>query len=42
VETARLGPRVVGVRDSKNVDTSPVLSFSQAAFRRFVTDVKSR
>jgi Domain of unknown function (DUF397) len=41
VETARLG-RNVGVRDSKHVDTSPVLEFSQDAFRRFVAGVKSQ
>lgn len=40
VETARLSAGTVGVRDSKNVATSPVLRFGQAAFRQFIAGVK--
>jgi Domain of unknown function (DUF397) len=42
VETARLSARsVVGVRDSKNIATSPVLTFTQSEWRGFVGSVKS-
>jgi hypothetical protein len=41
VETARLSAERIGVRDSKNVALSPVLSFAPGAWRVFVGEVKS-
>jgi hypothetical protein len=41
VEVARLTSRNVGVRDSKIVTTSPVLSFSPREWRSFIGTVKT-
>jgi hypothetical protein len=41
VETARLSAERIGVRDSKDVAASPVLSFSSNAWRSFVGEVKA-
>jgi hypothetical protein len=41
VEVARLTGKNVGVRDSKIVATSPVLSFSPREWRSFVGTVKT-
>jgi hypothetical protein len=41
VETARLSAARIGVRDSKNVAASPVLSFAPVEWRSFIGDVKS-
>jgi hypothetical protein len=40
VEVARLSVRHVGVRDSKDVATSPVLSFEPQEWRSFLGTVK--
>jgi hypothetical protein len=41
VETARLSAERIGVRDSKNVTASPVLSFTPGEWRSFVGEVKA-
>ena len=41
VETARLSAERIGVRDSKDVAASPVLSFAPSAWRVFVGEVKA-
>jgi hypothetical protein len=41
VETARLSVERIGVRDSKDVLASPVLSFGPGAWRAFVGEVKA-
>ena len=41
VETARLATRNIGVRDSKNIVTSPVLAFTQREWKGFVGSVKN-
>ena len=41
VELADLGPDVVGVRDSKHGDASPVLSFSRDEVSAFIAGVKA-
>lgn len=40
VETTRLSTEHIGVRDSKNVTTSPVLSFTPAEWTSFVQDIR--
>lgn len=40
VETARLG-KTIGIRDSKNIVTSPVLEFSPGEFRQFIKGIKN-
>jgi hypothetical protein len=41
VEVARLSGRHIGVRDSKDVTTSPVLSFERYEWRSFLGNVKN-
>ena len=40
VETARLSAEHIGVRDSKDVTVSPVLSFTRFEWTAFMQDVK--
>lgn len=40
VETARLSTEHIGVRDSKNVVASPVLSFTPTEWMSFVRDIR--
>lgn len=41
VELADLGDGIVGVRDSKLGDASPILRFPRAAIEAWLTDVKA-
>lgn len=40
VETARLSTAYIGVRDSKNVATSPVLSFTPVEWTSFIQEIR--
>ncbi|MFA1541959.1 DUF397 domain-containing protein [Actinomadura monticuli] len=41
VETARLLPRVIGVRDSRAPHSAGVLGFRHAVWERFLADAKN-
>jgi len=41
VGVADLGDRLIGVRDTKDVGSGPVLVFSDAAWRSFLDDMKN-